>query len=155
MDCPCTPVHHVIRQPQNMLLIIVWKSNVISVIDGDILTMCATFKSVEDVMAKDMWQIIVQSTPCLNQQLAAFMEGPTWRTTISTPLWMMNERLRYVEPGAQMYKGGNVTTFFLCLIFFLLTVVHCPYFSFAPQYKETEHYLLAFPSYSSPLLILL
>ena len=83
-----------------MLNIIVWKPNVISVIDGDIPTMYATFDSVKDVMAKDMWQITVQLTPCLSQQLAVFMGEPTWRMMISTPLWMMNERLRYVEPGA-------------------------------------------------------
>ena len=97
---PCTPVHPIVRQPQDTLLIIVWKPNVISVIDGDILTIYATFKSVEDVMAKGMWWITVQLTPYLNQQLTTLMEDPTWRMMISTPLWMMNERLRYVEPGA-------------------------------------------------------
>ena len=116
----------------------------ISVIDGDILTTYATFASVEDVMAKDMWQIVAQSTPCLNQQLTALMEGPTLRMMISTPLWMMNERLRYVEPGAQMYEGGNVMNFFLCDVFFFIAVIHHPYFCFASLHEETDDYLLAF-----------
>ena len=152
---PCTPVHSVVKWPWDMLHIIVWKSNVISVIDGDIPTMYATFKSMEDVMAKGMWWITIQSTLCLNQQLTALMGEPTWRMTISTPLWMMNERLRYVEPGARMYKGGNITIFFLFHVFFLIAVVCHPYFHFAPQYEETEHYLLAFPHSSCPLFILL
>ena len=83
---PCTPVCPAARWPQDMLLIIVWQPNVISVIDGDIPMTYTTFESVEDVMAKDMWQIIVQSTPYLNWQLAALMEEPTQTMMISTPL---------------------------------------------------------------------
>ena len=60
-----------------MLHIIVWKPNVISVIDEDTLMTYATFESVEDVMPMGMWQITVQSTPCLSQQLAALMGEPT------------------------------------------------------------------------------
>ena len=45
-----------------------------------------------------------------------------------------------------------VTIFFLSHIFFLIAVVHRPYFHFAPLYEETDHYLLAFPSPSSPLV---
>ena len=44
---------------------------------------------------------------------------------------------------------------FLSHVFFLISIVRCPYFSFAPSYKETNQYLLAFPLYSSPLMFLL
>ena len=46
----------------------------------------------------------------------------------------------------------SVTIFFLSHIFFLVAVVCCPYFCFAPLHEETDHYLLAFPSSSSPLV---
>ena len=59
----------------------------------------------------------------------------------------------YVEPGAQMYKRGNVTIFFLSHVFFLIFVVCHPYFHFAPLYKEVNHYLLAFTPSSSPLFL--
>ena len=45
-----------------------------------------------------------------------------------------------------------VTISFLSHVFFLLSVVRRPYFSFAPSYQETNLYLLTFPDYSSPLL---
>ena len=47
---------------------------------------------------------------------------------------------------------GNVTISFLFHVFFLISVVRHPYFSFAPSYQEIDLYLLAFPDYSSPLL---
>ena len=106
-------------------------------------------------MNKDMWQITVQLTSYPSQKLEVLMLDPTWRTMSSIPLWMMNERLRYVEPGAQIYKGGNVTIFFLSHVFFLISEVHCPYFCFAPQYEEVDHYLLAFGPLSFPLFLLL
>ena len=37
---------------------------------------------------------------------------------------------------------------FSCLVSYLSS--HCPYFCFAPQYEEVDHYLLAFASPSSP-----
>ena len=154
-----TPVPPVTRQPLDMLHIIVWQPNVISVIDGDIPTTYAIFKSVVDVMSQGMWQITVQSTLCLGQKLATLMHVPTQRTMISTPLWMMNKQLRYVEPEAQMYEGGNVTIFFLSHVFFLVSVICHPYFRFAPQYEEVDHYLLAFTpvhifSFVPPTLVL-
>ena len=45
-----------------------------------------------------------------------------------------------------------VTSSFLSHVFFLISVVRCPYFSFAPSYREIDLYLLAFLDYSSPLL---
>ena len=48
--------------------------------------------------------------------------------------------------------GMLVTISFLSHVFFLISVVCRPYFSFAPSYEETNHYLLAFPLYSSPLV---
>ena len=47
----------------------------------------------------------------------------------------------------------NVTISFLSHVFFLVSIVQHPYFSFAPSYQETDRYLLAFPSYSSPLVL--
>ena len=54
-----------------------------------------------------------------------------------------------------MYEGGIVTISFLSHVFFLISVVRCPYFSFAPSYQETDRYLLAFLSYSSSLPLVL
>ena len=48
---------------------------------------------------------------------------------------------------------GNVTIFFLSHVFFLVSVVHQPYFHFTPLHEETNHYLLAFLPYSSSLVI--
>ena len=85
--------------------------------------MSAIFGSVVNAMNEGMWQITVQSTPYLSQRLDTLMQDPTQRMMIPIPLWMTNERLRYVEPGAQIYKGGNVTIFFLSHVFFLIFVV--------------------------------
>ena len=115
--------------------------------------MSAIFESVEGAMNKDMWQITVQSTPCLSQMLNTLIPDHTWRTMTSIPLWMTTERLRYVKPGARMYEGGNVTIFFLSHVFFLILIVCHPYFCFAPQYEEVDNYLLAFDSSSFPLFL--
>ena len=52
--------------------------------------------------------------------------------------------------------GGNglvtVTISFLYHVFFLISIVQRPYFSFALSYIVTDLYLLAFPDYSLPLL---
>ena len=106
-------------------------------------------------MNRDMWWIIVQSTPYLSQKLDTLMLDPTWKTLTSIPLWMTNKRLRYIEPRAQMYEWGNVTILFLSHVFFLILVVHCPYFCFTPQYEEVDYYLLALSSLSSLLFLLL
>ena len=42
---------------------------------------------------------------------------------------------------------------FLTSVFLLLSVVQCPYFSFAPLHYETKHYLLAFDSLPQSLLV--
>ena len=47
----------------------------------------------------------------------------------------------------------TVTISFLSHVFFLVTIVWYPYFPFAPLHEETNHYLLAFPSYSSSFII--
>ena len=112
----------------------------------------AIFGSAEDVMPQDMWLITAQSTRLLNQELAILMGEPIPMTMISTPLWMTTKEVVCIEPGARIYEGGNVTISFLTHVFFLITVVRHPYFSFAPSYKETDQYLLAFPLYSSPLM---
>ena len=52
-----------------------------------------------------------------------------------------------------MEKVPDVTISFLSHVFFLISVVQHPYFSFAPSYQETDWYLLAFLSYSSPLVL--
>ena len=150
---PCTPVLPAGNQCLVMRHIIVWQPNVISVIDGDTRMRPAIFGSAEDVTPPDMWSITAQSTRLLNQELAILMEEPTQMTMTSTPLWMTTKGLVCIEPGAQIYEGGNVTISFLSHIFFLISVVRHPYFSFAPSYQETNQYLLAFPSYSSPLVL--
>ena len=124
----------------------------ISVIDGNILMRYAIFGSAEDVTPEDMWSITVQSTRLTNQELIILMGGPTPTMMISTPLWMITKEMVCVEPGARVYKGGNVTISFLSHVFFFISVVQRPYFSFAPSYEETNLYLLAFPEYSPPFL---
>ena len=149
----CTSVLPVGNQHQDMLHIIVWQPNVISVTNEDTLTMSAIFRSVEDVTPQGMWSITAQSIPLPNHILDALTMGPTPMTMTSTPLWMMTEKAKNVEPGAQVYKGGNVTISFLSHIFFLVSVVCHPYFCFMPLYEETDFYLLAFPSYSIPFIV--
>ena len=90
--------------------------------------MSATFRSAEDAMPQDMWSITAQSTLLPNQILNALKTGPTLMTMISMPLWMTTERVRDIEPGAQLYKGDNVTIFFLSHVFFLVSIVCHPYF---------------------------
>ena len=103
--------------------IIVWQPNVVSVLDGDIPTMSAIFKSVEDAIPQDMWLITAQSIRLPNQLLETLTTGLTPTTTTSIPLWMTTREVGHIEPGAQVYKGGNVTIFFLSHVFFLVTVV--------------------------------
>ena len=133
--------------------IIVWKPNVVSVIDGDTPTTFATFRSVEDATPQGMWLITAQSIPLPSQTFATLTEEPTQTTTTSTPVWMTTRGMVRVEPGARMYEGGNVTIFFLSHVFFLISLVQYPYFRFAPSHEETHHYLLAFLSYSSSFII--
>ena len=150
----CTPVLQAVgNQHQVMQHIIVWQPNVISVIDGDTQTRSAIFRSVEDAMPQGMWLITAQSIHLPNPKLTILMEELILTTTTSTPLWMTTRELMCIKPGAQMYEGGNVTISFLTHVFFLISVVRHPYFSFAPFYKETNHYLLAFLTYSSPLML--
>ena len=54
---------------------------------------------------------------------------------------------------SQKVKLIFVTISFLSHVFFLISVIRRPYFSFAPSYQETDRYLLTFPSYSSPLVL--
>ena len=150
---PYTPVLPVGNRCQAMLHIIVWQPNVISIINGDTQMRYAIFGSVEDVTPWDMWLITVQSTCLPNQKLATLMKEPILTTMTSTPLWMTTREMVCVEPGAQIYEGGNVTISFLYHVFFLISVIRRPYFSFAPSYQETDRYLLAFLSYSSPLIL--
>ena len=152
-SAPCTAALPARRQPPVTLPIIVWQPNVISVIDGDILTKFATFDTVEDAMPPDMWSITVLSTRLPNPTLNLLTGEPTRMMTTSTPLWMMTQKVRSVEPGARIYEGGNVMIFFLSQVFFLVSVVCCPYFHFAPLHKETNSYLLTFPPCSDSFIV--
>ena len=149
---PCTAAPPVRRLPPVTLPIIVWRPNVISVVDGDTPTRYATSGSVEDATTRATWSITALSTRLTNQTLDRLMGGPTRTMTISTPLWMTTREMVCVEPGARLYEGGNVTISFLYHVFFLISIVRHPYFSFAPSYTATDLYLLAFPDYSLPLL---
>ena len=51
-----------------------------------------------------------------------------------------------------MESLDDVMISFLSHVFFLISVVQHPYFHFAPSHEETNHYLLVFPLYSSPLV---
>ena len=148
----CTPAQPVKRPCQAMQHIIVWKSNVVSVFDGDTPTTSAIFGFVEDAIPQDMWSVTAQSTHLPNCSLTALMGELTQMMTFSTPLWMTTREVRYIKPGAQMYKGGNVTIFFLSHVFFLISIVQYPYFRFAPSHEETDHCLLTFSLYSSPFI---
>ena len=96
----CTSVLPVEKQHPVMQHIIVWRPSVISVIDGNILTMFATFESVEDVMPQDMWLITAQSTHWPSLTFTALMEEPTQTTMTSIPLWMTTKGMVCIEPGA-------------------------------------------------------
>ena len=149
---PCIDAPPVRRQPPVMLPIIVWRPNVISVTDGGTPTRYATSGSVEDATIRATWLITALSTRLTNQTLNRLMGEPIQMIMISTPLWMTTREMVCVEPGARLYEGGNVTISFLYHVFFLISIVRHPYFSFAPSYTATDLYLLAFPDYSLPLL---
>ena len=57
------------------------------------------------------------------------------------------------HPFGSDLDPGTVTIFFLSHVFFLVSIVRHPYFRFAPSYEETNHYLLAFLSYSSAFIL--
>ena len=152
-SAPCTSALPVVKPCQVMQHIIVWQPNVVSVLDGDILIMSVTFGSVEDATPWGMWSITAQSICLPNQMLEALMGEPTLTMMTSTPLWMTTREIGCVEPGAQVYKGGNVTISFLSHVFFLVSVVQYPYFRFAPLCEETNLYLLIFLLYSSPFIV--
>ena len=111
------------------------------------------FRSVEDVTPWGMWLITAQLIPLSNHVLDALTMEPTPTMTTLTPLWMMIEKAQNVEPGARVYKRGNVTISFLSHVFILVSIVYCPYFRFTPLYEETDFYLLAFPSRSIPFIV--
>ena len=150
---PCTSALPVGNQHRDMLPIIVWQPNVIFVFDGDILMTSATFGSVGDVTPQGMWSITAQLIPLPNHVLAELITGPIPTTMISTPLWTTTEKVRHVKPGAQVYEGGIVTISFISHVFFLISVTCHPYFHFTPLYEETNLYLLAFPSCSTPFIV--
>ena len=125
----------------------------ISVVDGDTPTKYATFGSVEGVTTQDMWSITALSAHLTNRMLDQLMEEPTRMTMTSTPLWRMTKEVKYIEPGARIYEGGNVTIFFLSHVFFLVSVVCRPYFCFAPLHEEMDSYLLAFPPHSNSFIV--
>ena len=148
----CTPVLPVGNQCWATQHIIVWRPSVISVIDGGTQMRSAIFGSVEDATPRDMWSVTAQSIHLPSQKLTTLMGEPIPMTMTSILSWMTTREMICVEPGARIYEGGNVTISFLSHVFFLISVVHRPFFSFAPSYEETNHYLLAFPLYSSPLV---
>ena len=125
----------------------------ISVTNGDILMKFAIFGFVEDVTPRGMWSITAQLIGLPSLMLRALMGELTQMMTTSTPLWMTTRGMVHIEPGAQIYKEGNVTTFFLSHVFFLISIVQYPYFRFTPSYQETNHYLLTLPLYSSSFLV--
>ena len=155
MGCsaPCTHALLVRKLHQVMQHIIVWQPNVISVVDGDTPTKYVTFGSVEGATTQGTWSITALSTCLTNQMLDRLMGEPTLTTTTSTPLWRTTKKVRYVKPGARVYEGGNVTISFLSHVFFLVYLVHHPYFCFTLSYKEVDLYLLACLSYSNPFIV--
>ena len=151
-SAPCIAAPLVKKPPLVTLPIIVWRPNVISVVGGDTQMRYATSESVEDATTRATWSITALTTRLTSQTLDQLMGGPTRMTTISTPLWTTTRGMEYIEPGARLYEGGNVTISYLYHVFFLISVVRRPYFSFAPSHIVTDLYLLAFPDYSLPLL---
>ena len=79
--------------------IIVWRPNVISVID-DIPTTFATIRSVEDATSQGMWSITAQSIHLPSQTFTTLMEELTLTMTTSAPLWMTTRGMVHIEPGA-------------------------------------------------------
>ena len=62
--------------------------------------------------------------------------------------------LKIYMDDMEIHTKNNVavTISYLYHVFFLISVVRRPYFSFAPSHIVTDLYLLAFPDYSLPLL---
>ena len=151
-SAPCITVPPVRRPLLATLPIIVWRPNVISAIGGDTLMRYATSESVEDATIRATWSITALTTRLTSQTLDRLMGEPTRTTTISTPLWTTTRGMECIEPGTRLYEGGNVMISYLYHVFFLISIVRRPYFSFAPSHIVTDLYLLAFPDYS-PLLL--
>ena len=84
------------------MLVTIW---VVSV-DGDILLNSALFKYVRFVINMDMWRttVLLRCFP-LNRRLTFTQELPLTNLVLSSGV--------LIEPGAQWYKGGNVTIFLL------------------------------------------
>ena len=80
--------------------------NATFVVDGDIPLISAQSKCVQFVINVDMWQTTVL--------LRRFLLN-RWRTFTQVPLSLspVPSRGVLIEPGAQWYKGGNVTIFLL------------------------------------------
>ena len=136
---PCTPALPVGNQCWVTWHIIVWQPNVISVINGDIWMRFAIFGSAEDVMPWGTWSITAQSTHLLNQKLTILMGEPIPTTMTSIPLWITTKGMVCVEPGAQIYEGGNVMISFLSHVFFLSLL---DYFSHSSHVFPTFHQVL-------------
>ena len=152
-SAPCTIAPPVRRWPLVTLPIIVWRPNVISVINGNTLMRYATFRSAEDAITWATWSITVLLTHLMNQMLDQLMGESTRMMTTSIPLWRTTRRVRYVEPGSRIYEGGNVMIFFLSHVFFLISIVRHPYFHFAPLHEEMDAYLLVFLLHSDPFIV--
>ena len=73
------------------------------------------------------------------------MEDMTTKTRdFDHPPWMnWSEGMVCIEPGAQLYEGGNVTIQFLCHTFFLLSITQHPYPSLCLSVEVVDRYLLA------------
>ena len=94
---PFTPVLPVRNRRQATQHIIVWRSNVISVIDGDTQMRFATFESVEDATPRDTWLITAQSIHLPSLKLATLMREPIPTTMTSILSWMTTREMACVE----------------------------------------------------------
>ena len=69
------------------------------------------------------------------------------------PGWVPCETKKGSESRALGPPIVFVTISVLSHIFFLVSVVHRPYFHFTPLHEEVDLYLLAFPSCSNPFIV--
>ena len=99
---------------------------------------------------------------CWGYNNIGLQEEDQWKVAFITPLGLYELMVMFfgfsnTPPMFQAFMNhictDIVTISFLSHVFFLVYVVHHPYFCFAPSYEEVDLYLLACPSYSDPFIV--
>ena len=142
---PCTDAPLVKICLQAISSIFVPRPNVVSVINGGIPTNAAAVILAQLAMPGDISQLNICLMSLPLRRCTPSMEDMTMKTRNSKhPLWMnWSKGMICIEPGAQLYEGGNVMIQFLCHTFFLLSITQHPYPFLCPSVEVIDRYLLA------------